>query len=195
MVKFRTPSFLIATAILLISAFAEAGKSRRSPLRSFGDVMQIVNPVASSLLSSQEKGFGHHAFIYGQTWITMHAIKLVSDKSKWAPSKRPSITDKRDRYDGMPSGHTASAWVAAAYVRTFSEDYSYLSVPLYITAAITGYSRVYSKEHTWGQVISGAALAEGMTWMNSKLSWSENYQPVSLFMDKNGGLVRFEFKF
>ena len=44
----------------------------------------------------------------------------------------------KDRFDGMPSGHTNSAWVAAAYIRTFSEDYQYASVPLYITAAVTG---------------------------------------------------------
>lgn len=65
-------------------------------------------------------------------------------------SKRPTIEGKKNRYDGMPSGHTASAWVAASYIRTFSEDYKYLSIPLYLTAAVTGYSRIHAKEHTTG---------------------------------------------
>lgn len=169
-------------------------KSRQSPLRSFGDYAQIINPIVTAGFASQEKGFGHFAIIYGQTWITMHGVKLLSDKAKWSFSKRPVVNDKKDRYDGMPSGHTNSAWVAAAYLRTFSDDYKYVSIPLYITAAITGYSRVYAKEHTTAQVIAGAAFAEIVTYINSKLKWSNEYRSTNFYFGKNEVSVGFTFK-
>lgn len=187
-------STLVASSIILNTTQALAAKSRKGPLRSFGDYMQIINPVFASGLASQEKGFGHFALIYGQTWVSMHSVKLVANKSKRQPSKRPSIDGKKDRFDGMPSGHTASAWAAAAYVRTFSEDYKYLSIPLYLTAVVTGYSRVESKEHTTGQVIAGAALAEVVTYINSKLDWSNDYQFTNFYFGGNELTASFKFR-
>ncbi len=191
--KIVLPIF-VASSIILNMNPSFAAKSRKSPLRSFGDYMQIINPVFASGLASQEKGFGHFALIYGQTWVTMHSVKLIANKGKWQPSKRPSIEAKKDRFDGMPSGHTASAWVAASYVRTFSEDYKYISIPLYLTAAVTGYSRIKAKEHTIAQVISGAALAELVTYINSKLDWSKEYQSTNFYFGGNELTASFQFR-
>ena len=185
---------LVASSIIFNMAPAFAAKSRKGPLRSFGDYMQIINPVFASSLASQERGFGHFALIYGQTWVTMHSVKLIANKGKWQPSRRPSIDGKKDRFDGMPSGHTASAWAAAAYVRTFSENYKYISIPLYVTAAVTGYSRVKAKEHTAGQVIAGAALAELVTYINSKLDWSNEYRSTNFYFGGNELTASFQFR-
>lgn len=172
-----------------------AAKSRNSSLRSFGDYAQIFNPIIVSGWASQEKGLGHFAMIYTQSFVSMHGIKLISNKAKWGASKRPVIEGKKDRYEGMPSGHTNSAWVAAAYVRTFSEDQKYLSIPLYITAAITGYSRVYAQEHTVVQAIAGAALAEIVTYINSKLDWSNEYQSTNFYVGGDEASASFTLRF
>jgi membrane-associated phospholipid phosphatase len=191
--KIFCASSIIALVINVNSAMA--AKSRNSPLRSFGDYAQIINPLFAAGLASSEKGAGHFAIIYGQSFLAMHGIKYIANKNKWSASKRPYIEGKRDRYEGMPSGHTNSAWVAASYTRTFSEDHKYLSIPLYITAAITGYSRVRAKEHTTGQVIAGAALAEIVTYINSKLEWSNDYRSTNIYIGKNEASASFSFKF
>lgn len=180
--------------ILLNISDSFAAKNRNSSLRSFGDYMQIINPILASGLASQEKGFGHFAIIYGQTFVIMHSMKLVAKSGKWEISKRPHVDGKKDRYEGFPSGHTASAWVAASYIRNFSEEYKLLSIPLYITAAITGYSRIKSKEHTVTQVVAGAILAESITFVNSKLKWSNEYNSTNFSIGKNGGMISFQFK-
>lgn len=185
---------VVASFIFGINS-ALAAKSRKGPLRSFGDYAQIINPLLAGGLASQEKGFGHFAIIYGESFVALHGIKYASDKSKWSASKRPSIENKKDRYDGMPSGHTNSAWVAASYVRTFSEDNKYWSIPLYVTAAITGYSRVHAKEHTTAQVIAGAALAEIVTYVNSKLDWSNEYRSSNFYIGGDEVSASFEFRF
>ena len=45
---------LVVSSIILNMNPAFAAKSRKSPLRSFGDYMQIINPVFASGLASQE---------------------------------------------------------------------------------------------------------------------------------------------
>lgn len=187
-------SYVFMFLLILGNINSTYAKSRQSPLRSFGDYAQIINPVLAVVFSSQEKGFGHFAIIYGHSWITTQGIRLVLDKTKWKPSKRPIVRDKKDRFDGMPSGHTNSAWVAASYLRTFSDDYKYASIPLYITAAITGYSRMHAKEHTVAQVIAGVVLAEIVTYINSKLKWNNEYRSINFYFGKNEASAGFTFK-
>jgi hypothetical protein len=182
-------------SLIVSSNLANAKPSRQSSLRTFGDYAQIINPVIGVVISSQEKGAGHFAIIYGQSFVTMHGTKFIANKMQWNASKRPYVENKKSRYDGMPSGHTNSAWLAASYVRTYSEDYKYASIPLYITAAITGYSRIYAKEHTFGQVIAGAALAELVTYINSKLAWSDDYQSANFYFGGDEITASFVFKF
>jgi len=79
-------------------------------------------------------------------------------------------------------------------VRTFSENYKYISIPLYVTAAVTGYSRVKAKEHTAGQVIAGAALAELVTYINSKLDWSNEYRSTNFYFGGNELTASFQFR-
>ena len=184
--------FAIFTISLFNYSYAE---SRQSSLRSFGDYAQILNPIIASSIASKEKGFGHFAIIYGQSWIATHGIKLAANKFKWEISKRPFIQQKKDRYDGMPSGHTNSGWLAASYVRIFGGDYKNLSIPLYLSAALTGYSRIRAKEHTTQQVIVGAVLAEAVTYINSKLEWNNEYRSTSFYFGKNEMSLGFELRF
>jgi hypothetical protein len=181
--------------ILVFAANNAIADSKKDNIRTFGDYAQILNPIIASGLASKEKGFGHFAIIYGQNLAAVHGTKYIADQNQWSASKRPNPRNKKERYDGMPSGHTNSAWTAAAYIRTFHEDQPYLSIPFYMTAAITGYSRVHAKEHTISQVIAGAAIAEIITYINSNLDWSKNYQPTNFYIGKDQVSASFEFRF
>lgn len=154
-------------------------------LETFGDYMQIINPIVASCVASQDRGLGHFLAIYTSTIVIVHSNKMIGKSLKWEINRRPFVANRNDRYDGMPSGHTASAFAAAAYVRTFADEYKPLAIPLYISAAITGYSRIHAKKHTVAQVVVGAALTEIVTFVYSKLDWSKNYQShiISVFPD------------
>lgn len=177
------------------TSFAAESSRRGGALRTAGDYIQVINPVLSSIIASQEDGLGHFLIIYAQSTVITHGMKLVGQSGKLKLSKRPHIENKKDRYNGMPSGHTNSAWVAASYTRTFSQDYRYLSIPMYIGAVVTGYSRIKSREHTTLQVVSGAALAELVTYINSRMDWSNNYRSVNFNASPAGGGISLNFKF
>jgi hypothetical protein len=154
-------------------------------LQKFGDYGQILNPFIAAAISTQEKGLGHFAFIFAQDMALTHGVKLALASGKAGIGKRPSKSWKKDKYDGMPSGHTASAWVAAAYIRQFEQN-KFASIPFYLIAGVTGYSRIKAKKHTTFQVIAGAALSELIVHLNKQANWSQEHKSYQLNLDQHG---------
>ncbi len=181
---------LLHLPFLLIILYIQEARAEKFDLIA-GDILQITNPLTSTYIASKEKGIGHFAIIYAQNMAATYATKYTGTKTKWNISKRPNS----NKYDGMPSGHTSSAWSSASYVRTFSNDYKYVAIPLYIGAAITAYSRINHKKHTSAQVISAAALTEIITYANSKLGWSNHYRSTNFTFDEKGFMAGASIKF
>ena len=88
-------------------------------------------------------------------------------------SSRPDGSDNKS----FPSGHTAIAFSAAAFMdRRYGEQwtqrYGAWTVPaLYSVAALTGVARVEANKHHWGDVLAGAAIGYGAARF-----WSEPVQ-------------------
>lgn len=174
----------------------DEGYHKKSSLEKTGDILQIVNPIIAAGIASQEKGIGHFGIVYGQAIGIMLGAKLVGKNSKWQVSKRPSASHrKKVRFDGFPSGHTTSAWTAASYIRVFSEDHKMLSMPLYASAALTGYSRVKARAHTSTQVLTAIVLSEAVTMINSKLEWNNNYRSICFDFSPNGAAASLQIHF
>lgn len=185
---------MLVSILLMLTCCNEAFASNRSSIRTFGDVAQIINPIVAAYSASTEKGFGHFGIIYTQSLATMGALKIVGKSNKWEIGQRPNRAGKKKRFDGFPSGHATSAWSAAAYNRTFSEEYKVFTLPLYISAVLTGYSRIQSKEHTRGQVVAAIALSEAMVLINSKMKWSNEYRSTEVSFAPNAGMLSFKMK-
>lgn len=126
-------------------------------LRRVGDVLQVANPLIGLYLAHHGDTHRDFIFSYAESMAIVGAGKYAGNRWHYAGSKRPSGTSHR----GMPSGHTVSAWCAAAHTR---------SPYLYTTAALTGSSRVLSKKHTIIQVLVSVAVCEGVAYFNKKLS-------------------------
>jgi hypothetical protein len=54
---------------------------------------------------------------------------------------------------------------------------------------------VRAKEHTTAQVLAGAALAEIVTYINSKLDWSNEYQSSNFYIGGDEVSASFKFSF
>ncbi|NRB11343.1 MAG: phosphatase PAP2 family protein [Rickettsiaceae bacterium] len=166
-------------------------------MRQAGDILEIINPLVAAYFANKEKGLGHFAIVHGQTIGIMGATKFYFHNKKGKIGRRPNRnSNKRERYDRFPSGHTSSAWSAAAYSRIFLEENKYVAIPLYATAALTGFSRVKSKQHTRNQVLAAIVLAEGMNFINSKMQWSNEYKYSYVRLDGDGRFILgFNFRF
>jgi len=85
------------------------------------------------------------------------ALKLAID------SPRP-----HGGHQGFPSGHTSSAFTVAMSLTEREPQMSWFAFPL---AAAAGWARVDLEEHTWGQVLAGAALGTFVGHMCGTGQW------------------------
>lgn len=73
-----------------------------------------------------------------------------------------NLTKMQDRFS-FPSGHTAAAFLMATVLRVF---YPQLTIPLYLSSAAIGVSRIYNGLHFPSDVIVGGILG----FISAKLS-------------------------
>jgi len=146
---------------------------RADAIRTMGDWLQIAVPAYGL---GRAGGAGDHEGVTqaGQAivtnMLTTQAIKVSTNQT---------------RPDGgnlsFPSGHTSSAFQGAAFLhRRYGWDEAW---PHYIAAGFVGYSRVHAKRHYVRDVIAGAAVGIGSSWLVVR---PRDHQSVTLDMTSHG---------
>ena len=128
--------------------------------QTYGDIMQFLPAfVAIYPLATQDfEGLGWLALstgsALGATFIIKYSFYGIAkrDENLAQISQRPN----NGAFEGFPSGHTASAFVAAGFAQ--KRYGNSLGIPCLILASLTGFSRVVAEKHTIFQVLGGAIL-------------------------------------
>jgi len=142
---------------LAVCAAAPAEAAYAQDVRTAGEILRIVLPVAAagiSLGKSDEHGI-----------LQLGASELLAEGSslllqELIEEERP---DKSDRYS-FPSDSAAVAFSAASFLQ-IRYGWGY-GLPAYAVAAFVGWSRVESGRHYWHDVFAGAALG----WAASEIT-------------------------
>jgi membrane-associated phospholipid phosphatase len=131
-------------------------KVQGNNIEKSGEILRIGLP-ASALISSfiiekQEDGLFQAAAAFGTTFLTTVVLKRIVDKD------RPD----GERY-AFPSGHTSISFSAAAFMQ---RRYGWkFSMPFYLLAGYVGWSRVYVDKHDCWDVLGGAGLGIGCSYL------------------------------
>ena len=123
--------------------------------RKIGDVLQVALPVtAISTTYFMDDTDGTKKFLksYLLTASDTYLLKITTHKLRPDGSNHMSF----------PSGHTSAAFSGASFIH-FRYGFKY-SIPLYLLASFTGYSRIHAKKHYLEDVIAGAGLAVFSSW-------------------------------
>lgn len=122
--------------------------------------LNVVPPVGLSLYDRPEVArAGMTGYVLD--WVTVIPLKLLVNRTRPDGS-----TDRLD--SSFPSGHTAFAFTQAV---VYSHHYPRLRIPLFIYAALVGFSRVYLARHYPSDVLGGAVLGTAVGLVAVRLSF------------------------
>src|SRR4051812_29104860 len=142
--KIFVPPMVALSAVCCAPAVAQVHATKDS----LGDALQYVVPLGAGVLS-----FVHHD-VEGleQLGVTLVASQTTTEILKHVvDSPRPDGTGH-----GFPSGHTSVVFASAGYIR---QRYGWQeSIPFYVLATATGWSRVHTHHHFTKDVVGGAVI-------------------------------------
>lgn len=137
---------------------------------TWGDVFQFLPLMAGaySLARQDYEGVAQLALGSGTTlaitFISKYTFVGIAQVNERAAgiSQRPN----NGSFDGFPSGHTSSAFSAAGFMqKRYGWKYG---LPTTLLATSVGISRITSERHTTLQVIAGALLGYGISYLFAK---------------------------
>jgi membrane-associated phospholipid phosphatase len=144
---------LICAPLLLPSVSAGSGSGAN--LEETGDILRVAMPVAAAggaVIKGDTEGLLQFGGANALSLASTYLLKEVVD------AERPDGGDR-----SFPSGHTAVAFCTAEFVR---KRYGWrMGVPTYILAGLVGYSRVASDRHYARDVLAGAVIGAGASYL------------------------------
>jgi membrane-associated phospholipid phosphatase len=144
--------------LLLCLIFSDAARASDG-VESAGNIIQLVLPAGAAgltVLNNDHEGLTQLAASGILTLGITYGLKYTIS------STRPNGEEH-----SFPSGHSSIAFASAEFIR---ERYGWnYGIPAYLAASFVGYSRVESKEHYTRDVIAGALIGIGSSWLITTL--------------------------
>lgn len=186
-------AMVFAAHFLLLPAYAESLKERRKDalFTRYGDIMQVVIPLSAagySLALGDTEGLENFVSSFSTTAHVTYSLKSYVGRPR--PYQNPDGDGR-----SFPSGHTASAFAAASYVQ---RRYGWrIGGATYVMASAVGYSRVWSQNHYWTDVLAGAAIATASSYLFTKPYESEKEPTIQVtgWATGNGAYLQLSVKF
>lgn len=154
-------------------------------IETTGDVLLFALPataLGASLFEENGKGTGQFAkgFVLNQA-ITF-GLKLAVNK------QRPNFENN----NAFPSGHTSTTFQSAAFIqKRYGWKYG---IPAYALAGFTGYSRINADKHDILDVLAGAAIGIGSSYLFTT-PYQREHMELTLNSSNDGFLLGFKYKF
>ncbi|WP_303315165.1 phosphatase PAP2 family protein [Flavivirga abyssicola] len=169
--------------ILLVNCFYSF--SQNKTIETAGDVILFTAPVAAvttTLLFKDKKGrwqFTKGAILSS---IITYGLKLSINKS------RPDASNE----NSFPSGHTSVTFQAASFIH---KRYGFKkSIPFYVLAGFTAFSRIDAKKHDHWDILVGALVGIGSSYLFTT-PYQKKKLSLSFSNNNNNYLIGFKYKF
>jgi membrane-associated phospholipid phosphatase len=151
-IKNRVNLFIITLLFCLVSIEVAQAKDG---IEMAGEILQLALPATAAGLTlgfHDREGFLQLSESGALTLGVTYGMKYALD------AQRPNGGDH-----SFPSAHTSTSFAAAEFIRG-RYGWSY-GIPAYAVASFVGYSRVESKQHHTSDVIAGAVVGIGSSYL------------------------------
>lgn len=152
-------------ALLFLSSFLTYGQVEpltacQNNHKISGDVLLFAMPAlalsSTFIWKDGQKGTYQFSKALAGTIALTSGLKLIIDK------ERPN----GENNNSFPSGHTSVAFASAAFVQ---KRYGWqFGIPAYLLAGYVGYTRIEANKHDAVDVLAGAAIGVGMSYLFTK---------------------------
>ncbi len=181
--------FIVLVA-LVSSILAEAQKpltSNEQRHKKVGDVLLLALP--SVALSSTfiwkdgQKGTYQFTKAITSTIALSYGLKFIINK------KRPN---NENNYS-FPSAHTSVTFASAAFIqKRYGWEYG---IPAYLIAGYVGYTRIQANKHDGWDVLAGAAIGIGLSYLFAKPYKKDDKLRISIGFIENMPTLGFNYQF
>lgn len=162
----------IKVTFLLCIFYALNCNSQNNNIEKSGDILLYAIPISTAtatIILNDDKGTWQFAKGFLLNAITTEGMKYFIHK------ERPNGFDDKS----FPSGHTSITFQSAAFIQ---KRYGWkFGIPAYLLSSYTGYSRIQSKNHFFIDVLSGALIGIGSSYIFTT-KYTKNVQ-VALLKD------------
>ncbi len=176
-------------SIILILAFSIfnslRGIAQNEAVHTTGDVILFVLPaatLATTIIKKDKKGTWQFtkAFLFNE--IVTLGLKYTIKKERPEGSNNLSF----------PSGHTSTTFQSAAFIH---QRYGFkYSIPAYVLAGFTTYSRIDADKHDGWDVLAGAIVGVGSSFIFTT-PYQQEHMELTFNKIEGNYLVGFNFKF
>lgn len=150
---------VLLSLLVALAGFAQEPleiSGARKGVKYSGDALLVAMPLATLtavLVQKDWTGLKQAAFSVATTMGVTYLLKYTVKK------QRPDFSDNHS----FPSAHTSVMFANAAFVqRRYGWKWG---APAYALATYVGWSRTYAKKHDWWDVVAGAAIGVGSSYI------------------------------
>ncbi|MCX2682086.1 phosphatase PAP2 family protein [Galbibacter sp. EGI 63066] len=152
-----------------------------------GDVLLGAMPAlalgSTFIWKDGQKGTYQFSKALAGTIALTYGLKLVINK------ERPN----GENNNSFPSGHTSVAFASAAFVqKRYGWEYG---IPAYLLAGYVGYTRIEANKHDGVDVLAGAAIGVGMSYLFTQKYDGEKKLVISSGFIENTPTIGLTYKF
>ncbi|MET2986024.1 phosphatase PAP2 family protein [Aureibaculum conchae] len=159
--------------------------SQNKTIETSGDVLLYAMPtivLGSTIIKGDTRGTWQFTKGAVVNFAITYGLKQIISK------KRPNMEND----NSFPSGHTSFTFQSASFIqRRYGWKYG---IPAYLLASYTGYSRIQADKHDIFDVLAGAVIGIGSTYL-----FTTPYQQEHMELTFSGGkgdfLIGFKFRF
>jgi membrane-associated phospholipid phosphatase len=179
---FNSKAFLIAIIFCLVYTNSSG---QNKTLEHSGDALLLVLPtsaVVATLIHKDKKGTIQFVKSFLLNAAITYGLKGMVDK------ERPDLRD----HNSFPSGHTSATFQSASFLqRRYGWEYG---IPAYALAGFTAFTRVNAKKHDGWDVLVGAAIGIGSTYIFATPYQQEHFE-LTYETERDQHLISFKYKF
>lgn len=160
-------------------------KSQNNTFVDTGDVLIYALPaatLASTFILGDTKGSWQFAKGLILTEGISFGLKALVNKT------RPNQSDQ----NSFPSAHTSTSFHSAAFIhRRYGITYA---IPAYALASFTGLSRIYGEKHDGYDVLIGALIGIGSSYLFTT-PYQQEHMQLTFNRDSENYMLGFKYKF